>query len=153
MTIPDFQTIMLPLLRFASDGKEHSIHEAVNYLAVKLLITEEEQSRLLASGQQPIFYNRVGWARTYLKKSGLVDDPRRGYFRITDRGRGVLDRQPDRIDMNYLREFPEYLEFRKTTHEETDLDQDENEIEGLTPEEALEENQRRSCRRSITNCN
>lgn len=72
MTIPDFQTIMLPLLQFASDGEEHSIHEAVESLSSLFNLTEEEESRLLSSGQQPIFYNRVGWARTYLKKARLI---------------------------------------------------------------------------------
>jgi restriction system protein len=139
MPIPDFQTIMLPLLQFASDREEHSIHEAVDELARQFSLTEEDESKLLPSGQQPIFYNRVGWARTYLKKAGLLDDPRRGYFRITDRGKEVLNRNPDRIDMKYLREFPEYIEFRETAQEESDTTQVEEELEELTPEEALEE--------------
>jgi restriction system protein len=130
---------MLPLLQFASDGEEHSIHEAVESLSAQFKLTEEDESRLLSSGQQPIFYNRVGWARTYLKKARLIDDPRRGYFRITDRGKEVLRRNPNRIDMKYLQEFPEYIEFRETTRETTDLPHDEEEFEGLTPEEALEE--------------
>ena len=130
---------MLPLLQVASDGEEHSIHEAVEELARQFSLTEEDESKLLPSGQQPIFYNRVGWARTYLKKAGLIDDPRRGYFRITDRGKEVLNRNPNRIDMKYLREFPEYLEFRETTREEAETTQVEQELEELTPEEALEE--------------
>lgn len=77
---------MLPLLQFAFDGEEHSIHEAVERLASHFSLTEEDKSKLLPSGQQPIFYNRVGWARTYLKKARLIDDPRRGYFQITGRG-------------------------------------------------------------------
>jgi restriction system protein len=139
MTIPDFQTIMLPLLQFASDTEEHSIHEAVESLASHFSLTEEDKSKLLPSGQQPIFYNRVGWARTYLKKARLIDDPRRGYFRITGRGKEVLQRNPDYIDMRYLREFPEYIEFRETTREETDTPHVEEDLDELTPEEALEE--------------
>ena len=139
MTIPDFQTIMLPLLQFSSDGEEHSIHEAVESLANHFSLSEEDKSKLLPSGQQPIFYNRVGWARTYLKKARLFDDPRRGYFRITERGKEVLQRNPDRIDMKYLREFPEYIEFRETTRDDTDTSQGDEDLDDLTPEEALEE--------------
>lgn len=138
MPIPDFQSIMLPLLQFASDEKEHSVHEAVVSLASHFSLSEEDRSRLLPSGQQPIFYNRVGWARTYLKKSRLIDDPRRGYFQITDRGKEVLRRNPDRIDMHYLQEFPEYLEFKETTREAAETSQVEEDIDELTPEEALE---------------
>lgn len=139
MTIPDFQTIMLPLLQFAADGDEHSIHEAVESLSNQFALDEDEVSRLLPSGQQPIFYNRVGWARTYLKKAGLIDDPRRGYFRITSRGKDVLGRNPSRIDMRYLREFPEYLEFRATAREAANESQADQDLDELTPEEALEE--------------
>jgi restriction system protein len=139
MTIPDFQTIMLPLLQLAEDGKEHSIHEAVERLAEQFGLTEEEQTILLPSGQQPIFYNRVGWARTYMKKAGLLEDPRRGYFQITERGRKVLDKNPDRIDMKYLRQFPEYVEFKETARESSEIPESiEEEVEDLTPEEALE---------------
>jgi restriction system protein len=139
MPIPDFQTIMLPLLQLAGDGKEHSIHEAVEKLADQFDLTEEEQTKLLSSGQQPVFYNRVGWARTYMKKAGLLQDPRRGYFRITERGREVLDQNPDRIDMKYLRQFPEYIDFRETAREAAESPETiEEEAEDLTPEEALE---------------
>ena len=130
---------MLPLLQFASDGEERSIHEAVESLTKHFSLNEEETSRLLTSGQQPIFYNRVGWARTYLKKARLIEDPRRGYFKITSRGKEVLRRNPDRIDMKYLKEFPEYIEFRETTREEAGTTQIEDGVSELTPEEALED--------------
>lgn len=138
MSIPDFQTMMLPLLQIASDGKEHSIHEAVDVLGRHYSLTEEEKTKLLPSGQ-PIFYNRVGWTRTHLKKAGLLKYPRRGYFIITDRGKEVLQRDPERINMNYLREFPEYNEFRTTSREPGETVQVEDDIDKLTPEEALEE--------------
>ena len=139
MPIPDFQTIMLPLLQIASDREEHSIHEAVESLASHFSLTDEEKSKLLPSGQQPIFYNRVGWARTYLKKARLIDDPRRGYFQVTSRGKEVLERNPDRINMNYLQEFPEYIEFRETTREPIDTPPVGEGLDELTPEEALED--------------
>lgn len=139
MPIPDFQTLMLPLLKLASDGEIHYIHDAVNELSVEFSLTEDEKSRLLSSGQQPVFYNRVGWARTYLKKACLLEDPQRGYFRITERGKEVLVENPSRIDMKFLKRYPEYLEFRERTRESTDTELEEGDFEGLTPEEALEE--------------
>ena len=143
MAIPDFQSIMLPVLQFASDGEEHYIHEAVDQLSIKFSLSEEEKTRLLPSGQQPIFYNRVGWARTYLKKAGLLEDPRRGYFRITERGKEVLSDKPTKIDMKYLRQFPEYIEFRQTTRDKDEEELEEVDLEGLTPEEALENSYQR----------
>lgn len=114
MAIPDFQTIMLPLLKFYSDELEHSVHEALDYLSIKFGLSEEELNELLPSGNQTTFYNRVGWARTYLAKSGLLHMPRRSFYKITERGKGVIDRDPQKIDMKFLQQFPEYVEFRET---------------------------------------
>ncbi len=94
MAIPDYESIMLPLLRFAGDKREHSLREAIEVLAAEFRLTEEEQKELLPSGRQPTFDNRVGWARTYMKKAGLLESPRRGYFRITPRGFQVLEKNP-----------------------------------------------------------
>lgn len=140
MTIPDFQTIMLPLLKYASDNQIHHIHDAVEYLAKVFVLSDEELSELLPSGQQPVFYNRVGWARTYLKKAKLLIDPKRGYFIITDRGLDVLGEKPDRIDMKFLSRFPEYKQFRDMKHTDDEKKKLERpDLEELTPEEALEE--------------
>jgi restriction system protein len=139
MAIPDFQTIMLPLLEIASDGKEHYIHDSVDELAGFFQLSEEEKTKLLPSGQQPVFYNRVGWARTYLKKAGLVDDPKRGYFQITPRGQKILESKPEKIDMKFLRQFPEYIEFRQTARTTEETIDDNDSFDELTPEEALEE--------------
>ncbi len=112
MTVPDFQSIMLPLLQLASDGQEHSIHEYLDKLVVHFNLSEQDANEMLPSGKQTTFYNRVGWARTYLTKSGLLEMPRRSYYRITERGRQVLKSNPPRIDMKFLEQFPEYVEFR-----------------------------------------
>jgi restriction system protein len=112
MAIPDYQTCMLPFLRFLADGHEHSLRDAEDALAAGFSLTPAERAELLASGQQGIFRNRVGWARTYLKKGGLLESPKRGIFKITDRGREVLSSNPNRIDAKYLERFPEFLEFR-----------------------------------------
>ncbi len=111
MTIPDFQTIMLPLLNYASDGQEHSFREAIEALANEFSLSEEERKELLPSGQQAIFDNRVGWTRTHLKKAGLLESPKRGFFKITERGMKVLSKLPPEINVKYLKQFPEYLQF------------------------------------------
>ncbi len=92
MPIPDYQTLMLPLLQLASDGGEHQLRDATDTLAGSFKLTEQERKELLPSGKQSIFANRVGWARTYLKKAGLLSTPQRGFFQITDRGAYSADR-------------------------------------------------------------
>ena len=138
MTIPDFQSIMLPLLQFADDKEAHNIHDAIKHLAELFSLSEDEKIKLLSSGRQTVFYNRVGWARTYLKKAGLLEDPRRGFFKITERGLGVISKKPTRIDRKYLKQFPEYIEFRAITRETSEVLIQDVDIEELTPEEALE---------------
>ena len=142
MPIPDFQSTMLPLLQFTGDEKEHSIHELLDKLAETFSLSEEELNELLPSGKQTFFYNRVGWARTYLSKSGLLELSRRSYYRITSRGMEVLKSNPKRIDMKYLERFPEYIEFRDREGARRKPQKEEVEIAGIeshTPEEVLEE--------------
>lgn len=112
MAIPDYQRCMLPLLRLAADGKEHQLKDAVAALALVFKLSETELAEYLPSGQQPIFVNRVGWARTYLKKAALLESPRRGFFRITGRGLDVLGEKPADINTKFLERFPEFLAFR-----------------------------------------
>lgn len=139
MAIPDFQSIMLPLLGFMSDGLEHSNQEAIDALTSKFNLSENELNEMLPSGKQSTFYNRVGWARTYLSKSGLLEMPRRSYYRITDRGKVVLSQNPKKIDMKFLEQFPEYREFRKERHTETIAANGTKIVSALkTPEEILE---------------
>ena len=107
MAIPDYQTIMLPLLRLLSDGKEHKVSELVDLLSEEFRLSSEEREELLTNGQQTLIGNRVGWSRTYLKKAGLIASTRRGYFRITDRGQSVLSSKAARIDNEYLMQFPD----------------------------------------------
>jgi restriction system protein len=141
MSVPDFQSIMLPLLQLAGDGKEHYLHEDIEHLAKTFSLSEEELNELLPSGKQPTFYNRVGWARTYLSKSGLLEVARRSYYRITPRGKEVLKSNPSRIDMKYLERFPEYVEFREKegTRRKPQKEVSDTEIETYTPDEVLEE--------------
>jgi len=112
MSIPDYQSCMLPLLEFASDGETHRVADAVEALSVRFGLSAEEREELLPSGTQFIISNRVGWARTYLKKACLLEDPKRSHLRITARGREVLTSKPERIDIAYLSRFKEFNEFR-----------------------------------------
>lgn len=140
MTVPDYQTIMLPLMQFASDEKEHSLREAIDSIADSMQLSKEDRRELLPSGRQAKFDNRVGWARTYLTKAGLLLSTRRGYFQITELGMKTLEGKPERIDANYLKRFPSFLEFQKPKNSEkvTLDDSDESEDLTQTPEEAIE---------------
>lgn len=112
MAIPDYQTLMLPLLRLTADGAERRFRDAVEVLAVEFKLSAEERSEMLPSGTAPTFDNRVGWARTYLKQAGLIESPKRGVLRITDRGRSALIQAPSRIDVRFLDQFQEFRDFR-----------------------------------------
>lgn len=113
MAIPDFQSIMLPLLELAGEGETLQIRKAVDLLAERFGLTEEEKRELVRSGQKTKFYDRVTWTRTYLKKAGLLESPERGFFSITDRGRSVLAGKPSRIDIEFLQQFEEFNRFQQ----------------------------------------
>jgi len=134
MAIPDYQTIMLPLLKFAGGGQEHSLRETIDFLANKFNLSDEEKKELLPSGLQATFDNRVGWARTYMKKAGLLESTRRGYFCITAQGKEVLAQNPQKINVKFLKQFPEFVEFQKPKKKE-EIDPPPTDI---TPEESLE---------------
>nr|VFJ87397.1 MAG: restriction system protein [Candidatus Kentron sp. H]VFJ88965.1 MAG: restriction system protein [Candidatus Kentron sp. H]VFJ95704.1 MAG: restriction system protein [Candidatus Kentron sp. H] len=143
MAIPDYQALMLPLLRFAA-GKddETSTGEAVEILAKELGQSEEDLKTMLPSGLQPRFSNRVGWAATYMKKAGLLQATRRGHYRITPRGRSLLDSKPETIDVKRLLQYPEFVEFRQlkgTRSGDKEIPSTEiPDTSPVTPSEALE---------------
>jgi restriction system protein len=140
MPIPDFQSLMRPLLQFAADGNAHSIRDGLDHLANEFSLTNEERKELLPSGRQEVFTNRVAWAKTHLRMAGLIEAPSRGVFRITDRGQQVLREHPDRVDLRILREQPGYLEARdskKGKNEKKDSQEDSPEAD-QTPEEQIE---------------
>jgi len=138
--IPDYQSLMLPLMKLVSDGQEHKYRDLIEKLAVEFQITNEERKELLTSGNQAIFDNRVGWAKTYLKKAGLLDSPKRATFVITDIGRQTLSKNPDRIDAKYLRQFPSFLEFQNASRNDSETEEETTEIavHEQTPEENLD---------------
>ena len=140
MAIPDFQTLMLPLLKVVADGREYRLRDVVELLAKEFYLTDEERQQLLPSGRYPTFDNRIAWAKTYLKKSGLIDQPRRAYFQITERGREVLKSSPSLINMKFLEQFPEYIAFKESPEEVEEQQRMAPSIsaQNETPEELIE---------------
>ena len=139
MSIPDFQTLMLPVLRLAANG-EVRVSDAVDRLANDFKLSPEERSHLLPSGRQTTFANRVHWAKSYLGKAGLIELTRRAHFRITDRGRGILSSPPDRIDIRFLGRFPEFQKFREAageSEEEEPVAIIDGGVTALTPDEVM----------------
>ena len=140
--IPDFQSIMLPLLKQIRDGKEYKLDIVVDLMAKEFRITDDERKELLPSGQTFVFGSRVGWARTYMKKAGLIDTPKRGYMKITDIGLNVLKQNPKGINIAYLKQFPEFFEWQNMKKEDSqnnfDIETVQTEsINKQTPEELL----------------
>ena len=137
MPIPDYQAIMLPLLKFAEDKQEHSLIETVSILANQFNLTEDEKNELLPSGGKGRFYNRVSWARTYLKKAGLLSYPRRGFFTITSRGIQLLLENPQDITAKFLKKHDEFVQFIEIKND-NDIKNIEDKTIVETPEEILE---------------
>jgi restriction system protein len=141
VSIPDYQDIMLPLLKLTGDGKVHTIRGLKDAAADEFQLTEEERDQLLPSGQQTTFHNRLSWAKHYLLNAGLLEKTRRGHFIISSRGREVLSNPPQRIDSDYLSRFAEFLEFkgRSNTNGGGATETSTEEIdERRTPEEVLQ---------------
>lgn len=140
MAIPDYQTIMLPLLQLAGDGQEHRFRDAIEQLASQFELTDSERSELLPSGTAPLFDNRVGWARTYLKQAGLLQSPKRGIFRITSDGMALLVEKPSRINVDLLDRYAAFQEFRTRKRDRNEVEAHEivaAPIEDQTPEDTL----------------
>ncbi len=139
MSIPDYQSIMLPLLRLAGDGKEYSLRACISMLADEFGLSDNERKELLPSGKQARFDNRVGWAGTYMIKAGLLSRPRRAHYQITDRGQEVLASNPTEINVKFLDQYQEFVSFRQPSNEEMSSAADTSQTLAETPEEALEE--------------
>lgn len=139
MPIPDYQSIMLPLLKLVADGGEYKLTNLVDTLGNQFSLTDEERAELLPSGQTFVFGSRVSWARTYLKKAGILDSPKRGVITITNRGESVLRQKPQQLNVVFLRQYPEFLEFQTTKKPENGEPEAESVLTPQqTPEEALE---------------
>jgi len=141
MPIPDFQSLMLPFLEILSDGRERSMKEMVSELASRFSLSDAEQEELLPSGQQKVFSNRVAWAKTHMKKAGLVDNPSRGRVRISTKGTSALAENPEWIDMKFLRQSDDYRRFigePKDEDAEGSTETTDSDIDQVPPLEQLE---------------
>ena len=142
MAVPDFQSLMLPLLKFSADGEEHSMQEAREGLAEVMRLSQEDLEKRLPSGRQYTFANRVAWAKVYLTQAGILESPKRGKFNISNRGKQILIEAPDRISIKYLEQFEEFQEFRQAssknrTQKVTHVG--DHDTSSTTPEETLEQ--------------
>ena len=141
--IPDFQSLMLPLLKSIQNGKDYSTAEVINSLAKEFDLTDEDLSQFLPSGTQKTFNNRVYWAKAHLKMAGLIENLKKGIFKITLEGQKILSENPSNINLRFLKQIPAYTDWldkskeenNKEVTEDTDI---ENEIE--TPEEIIDKN-------------
>ena len=139
MAIPDFQTLMLPFLKAVEDGKEHLFKDVVEKLSIEFKLTQDELAEMLPSRRAPTFYNRVAWAKFYLKKAGLIAQIKRSYLSLTELGKKALNSKPTQINIKYLEQFPEYLSFKENMSADSQTETKSVELESTsTPEEILE---------------
>lgn len=138
MPIPSYHELFLPFLQFLGDGQEHAIKDVISHLCDKFHLTEEERSRLLPSGNQHVINNRVGWARTFLKKAGMLNYVRRGVTQITQRGADFLSTSPQSLTIKDFKKYPDY-EANWDSGEKSDNAEASQEVANLTPEERIEE--------------
>ena len=140
MPIPDYQSLMLPVLRLVEDGRPHAVSEMRQRIAEQLGLTEEELAERLASDTTTVFMNRIGWAVQYLKSAGAIRAVRRGVYEIADRGLSLLRTRPSEITIKILRQFPEFIEFEgKGAESEKPTITVTQQVETkATPEESLE---------------
>jgi len=136
MGIPDFQTLMLPVLRASASG-EVKISDVVRKLGPELGLSDEELVELLPSGKQTTFANRVNWAKSYLGKAGLITLTRRGCFEASARGREVLKAPPSRITIKFLEAYPEFAAFRNSASDSVQPEPDAASLKDLTPDEVI----------------
>jgi restriction system protein len=129
---------MLPLLELVSDGKDHLMKDVARGLADRFALTDDERRELLPSGQQTIISNRVAWAKAHMKMAGLLENPVRGYIRISEAGRARLDTEPEKINLRVLRRYPSYLEFARKSQPTEREEGDNHDEEPKTPKEVID---------------
>lgn len=142
MGLPKYYEMHKPFLEYLKDGKLHTLKELKQFISKYFNLTEEELLELLPSGRQTVFINRIGWARTYLKKAGLIDSPARASFIITNDGLEVLNDNPDVIDSNYLMKFDSFREFQGGVIYTKNNNEPSNDINN-TPDDTFEDSFRK----------
>ena len=143
MSVPDFQSLMLPALKALAGGKKASVAEVRERVAAAESVTVDDMREMLPSGRQSVFVNRVSWAVIYLGRAGLAEHVRRGVWRLTAEGERLLADLPSRIDMNYLRKYRAYVAWRTGKHAPSsggDTEPALSNSETETPEEVLDNN-------------
>ncbi|HRG75466.1 MAG TPA: restriction endonuclease [Leptospiraceae bacterium] len=140
MAIPDFQSIMLPVLKFLADKKEYQSKEIKDYICKEFKLTEKElEEKLPSSNSISLISNRVAWAEAHMKMAGIIESPRRGFYRITNDGINVLKKPPEKINLKFLQSFEEYKRKKaEWKNKEKEDSQETEEINSLTPDEMLE---------------
>lgn len=139
MAVPKYYEMHKPILECLSDGKTHTMKEIKSYIINYFQLTEEEVSALVPSGTQTYLSNRIGWARTYLKKAGLIESPARAVFQITEEGKKVVHNAPDVIDLKYLLRYDSFREFVGKTEENKQSNQKDVEVQETdTPDDIFE---------------
>lgn len=138
MPLPDFQSVMRPVLFSVKDGSPKLMTEVLEEVCDHFQLTEDERALRLPSGKQTYIKNRVGWARTYMKKAGLLTIPQRGQIRITDRGRQAMEECPERITVRYLKKYPEFLAFHTHTPTHPKAEPADSDVSD-TPDEQLQQ--------------
>lgn len=133
MGVPTYEELMLPLLKLLADGQEHTLRDLRDRIAQDLKLTDAELRELLPSGKAPVFNSRVGWAKTYLGKAGLLQIVRRGAYRVTEEGRALLRTEPRAIDNEVLSRYPSFLSFVGRGVEGHDEETTAAQLETVTP--------------------
>ena len=136
MPIPDFQSIMRPLLAHLVDGRTRSNRETLDALSRHFSLSNEELAELLPSGQQSVFSNRIAWAKAHLKNAGLIESPSRGQYQISARGLETLQHNQQPINLKYLKQFEDYS-YGRAGNIKND-DEQVKASEALTPSEQIE---------------
>lgn len=141
MAVPKYDELMKPLLIAVSDGETYKMKNVTALLAEQLNLSSDDLAEMLPSGRQTVFKNRVGWAKTYLKKAGLLDSPARATIVITNAGKQVVADNPEKIDSKYLEQFPSFVDFASAP-ELLDDSNPASEVpkpSDLTPDDQLED--------------
>jgi restriction system protein len=142
MPIPTYEEMMQPLLQMLKDKNEHKLSEITEKIGTAFNLTENERKELLPSGSEPVVGNRVRWARLYLEKAGLLESTRKGFYKITDKGLAVLQEKPKKLDVQYLKRFPDFLSFKEPQQEKA-LTTSKVSDSALNPMELLEDSYQR----------
>lgn len=136
MPVPSYEEFMLPFLKVLADKDIHTIRDVREELADYFSLSESDKEELLPSGTMPVYRSRIGWAKTYLKKAGLIDNSVRGKVKITDRGLNVLKQNPEKIDSHFLLQFDEFQKFANISKGKETVSEEEIE-DPKTPEDRI----------------